>query len=210
MAHTSSAWKKACAGSKWDTTQRWSEWAGFSHRLTEYYLYIFTIFYFIAQTLSEVGVLKASVACLGNEDCAGPDTATLVLAVEHSDQQAAPSYRRWHHSGLNIKEELNLKSLLPGKKTTLDPISTSEYRASQSPSLSGDQDTTLVSSSPLCLWIILEGNQEFPPFPLDRERILTWLLSGQGSTTKSVCPLYRTTTVSFAWTEHRIKSFSFT
>lgn len=152
MAHTSSAWKKACAGSKWDTTQRWSEWAGFSHRLTEYYLYVFTIFYFIAQTLSEVGVLKASVACLGNEDCAGPDTATLVLAAEHSDQQAAPSYRRWHHSGLNIKEELNLKSLLPGKKNTLDPIPTSAIPCFTEPlTFKGSRHDLGVQQSPVPL-----------------------------------------------------------
>lgn len=65
---------------------------------------------------------------------------------------------------------------------------------------------TLVPSSPRCLLIILEGNQEFPPFPLGRKRALTWLLSGHGSTAKSVCLLQRTPNVSFAWPEHRIRA----
>lgn len=41
---------------------------------------------------------------------------------------------------------------------------------------------TLVLSSPLCLLIILGGNQRLPPFPWGRERTLAWLLPRQGST----------------------------
>lgn len=48
---------------------------------------------FIAQSLSEIGLLKAFMTFVGNGDCAGSDT-TLLLVVEGTDQLAAPSSYR--------------------------------------------------------------------------------------------------------------------
>lgn len=109
-------------------------------------------------------------------------------------------------TGDDITQGWASKVFFQAQKTheTLSPCL--HYSTQQCLSLSEDQDMTLVSSSSQYLLIILEGNQVFPPFPLDRKRALTWLLSGQGSTAKSVCPLRRTTNVSLAWTEHRIRA----